>query len=379
MSGRIGRFPLMAVAILSLLAALWGGLLRLGWQPLSLAPPLAQAHGPLMVCGFLGTLICVERAVALGDWWAYIAPLLSGLGALMLIAGVPGEACPALITLGSLGLVLNFAVIIRRQTALFTITMGLGAVAWLVGNCFWLAGRPIPGMIFWWAGFPVLTIAGERLELSRVAGPAGRSREMFLIAAALYLAGLIIASFGVVLGMRLIGVGMIALTLWLSRYDLARRTISVPGLTRFIAANLLAGYVWLGASGIIWCFAAAYSPARYDAMLHTLFLGFVFSMIFAHAPIIFPAVLGRPLRFSRFFYAHAVLLHLSLLLRVGGDLIGSFWAYEWGGMFNVLSLLLFVGVTVLAARLGAQEQIESRPTARQLPLSGLGTPGVTRG
>jgi len=365
----MGRFPLMAIAMLALFAALWGGLLRLGWQPLALEPALAQAHGPLMVCGFLGTLICLERAVALGAWWAYAAPLLTGLGALTLIAGLPGEAGPALITLGSLGLVLNFAIIIRRQTALFTVTMGLGALAWLAGNCLWLAGVAIINLVFCWAGFLVLTILGERLELSRMLGPANRSHAMFLIAAGLYLAGLIAACLGLAAGMRLMGVGMIALTLWLALYDVARRTIAIPGLTRFIAVNLLAGYCWLGVSGVIWLLAATYTPARYDAMLHTLFLGFVFSMIFAHAPIIFPAVLGRPLRFSRAFYAHTVLLHLSLLLRVGGDLIDWFWAYEWGGMLNVLAVLLFVTVTVLAALAGA----------RQLPISGLRTPGVTRG
>ena len=380
MGGRtIGRFPLMAIAMLSLFAALWGGLLRLGWQPMALEPALAQAHGPLMVCGFLGTLICLERAVALGAWWAYIAPLLTGLGALTLIVGLPGEAGPALITLGSLGLVLNFAIIIRRQTALFTVTMGLGALAWLAGNCFWLADVPIMNLVFCWAGFLVFTILGERLELSRMLGPAQRSHERFVIAAGLYLAGLITACLSLAAGMRLMGVGMIALTLWLALYDVARRTIAIPGLTRFIAVNLLAGYCWLGVSGVIWMLAAPYTLARYDAMLHTLFLGFVFSMIFAHAPIIFPAVLGRPLRFSRAFYAHTVLLHLSLLLRVGGDLIDSFWAYEWGGMLNVLAVLLFVTVTALAALAGGREGIEPKPTARRLPISGLETPDVTRG
>jgi hypothetical protein len=234
-------------------------------------------------------------------------------------------------------------------------------------------------MVFWWAGFLVLTIVGERLELTRMTGPARLSRETFLIAAGIYLAGLVIGSINHLAGMRLVGMGMIALTIWLARYDVARRTISVPGVTRFIAANLLAGYVWLGISGAIWLLAATYSPARYDAMLHTLYLGFVFSMIFAHAPIIFPAVLGGSLRFSRVFYAHTVLLHLSLLLRVGGDLIDSFWAYEWGGMFNVLTLLLFVAVTVLAALTGARERIESKATARQLRISDIETPGVTRG
>ena len=58
----------------------------------------------------------------------------------------------------------------------------------------------------------------------------------------------------------------------------------------------------------------------YDAMLHTIFLGFVFSMIFAHAPIILPTITGLALPFQNIFYLHAALLHLSLMLRVAGDL-----------------------------------------------------------
>jgi hypothetical protein len=111
------RFPLMLLGLLALLTALWGGLARLGWAFLLLYPPLPAVHGPLMVCGFLGTLIGVERAVALGALWPYAAPLLTAVGALCLLAGLPA---PPLITLGSVGLVGIFAAIVRQQRALAT-------------------------------------------------------------------------------------------------------------------------------------------------------------------------------------------------------------------------------------------------------------------
>ena len=71
------RFPLMAMGILALLAAMWAGLLRMGWSWPPLRPTLPMAHGPLMISGFLGTVIGVERAVALsalGDKyrWTYL-------------------------------------------------------------------------------------------------------------------------------------------------------------------------------------------------------------------------------------------------------------------------------------------------------------------
>jgi hypothetical protein len=157
------RFPLMALGMLALLTALWGGLVRLGWPWPLPWPTLFIAHGPLMVCGFLGTLIGVERAVALGVFWPYAAPLLTAVGTLALLTGLPA---PPLMTLGSLGLVAIFVVIMRRQCALATGTMALGALLWLVGNACWLVGWPVPQVVPWWSGFLVLTIAGERLELS---------------------------------------------------------------------------------------------------------------------------------------------------------------------------------------------------------------------
>ena len=87
---RLGvRVAILALAMLALLSGLAGGLARLGW-PLPVAAPLVAFHGPLMVAGFLGTVIGLERAVALGRSWAYAGPIASGLGALTLAAGEPG-------------------------------------------------------------------------------------------------------------------------------------------------------------------------------------------------------------------------------------------------------------------------------------------------
>ena len=350
---RYARPPLLALSILALLAALWAGLLRLGWSVPAIQPGLYAAHGPLMVCGFLGTLISLERAAALGESWSYAAPALSGTGALALMLGAPYPIGAVLITLGSLGLVANFAAILHRQTAAFTITMALGAVGWFVGDCIWLAGVPIIEMFFWWTAFLVLTIVGERLELSRLTGLGERNRASFVLSVGLFVAGLVIAGQAPALGLRLAGIGMLAMALWLARYDLARRTIKQQGLTRFIAANLLAGYFWLGIGGAAWLwFGDDLTTFHYDVMLHAVFLGFVFSMIFAHAPIIFPAVLQRPLPYKSAFYVHSALLHLSLALRIGGDLWGSYPAYEWGGLLNVAVLLIFIGNTGLAAASG---------------------------
>ena len=64
-------------------AGLYGGLVRLG-LPLPLGTQVAGLHGPLMTAGVFGTIISLERAVAMGVGWAYLAPVLSLLGACLL-------------------------------------------------------------------------------------------------------------------------------------------------------------------------------------------------------------------------------------------------------------------------------------------------------
>jgi len=145
-------------------------------------------------------------------------------------------------------------------------------------------------------------------------------------------------------GVRGLGVGLLALTWWLARHDVARRTVRQRGLTRFMAVCLLGGYAWLGVGGAIAAVTGVAMPGLlYDAMLHAVFIGFVISMVFAHAPVIFPAVLGLPLEYRPAFYLHVGVLHVSLILRVVGDLVDSLGRWRvWGGMLNAVALLLFM-------------------------------------
>ena len=78
-------------------------------------------------------------------------------------------------------------------------------------------------------------------------------------------------------------------------------------------------------------------------MLHAVFVGFVFAMIFAHAPIILPAILGQTTSpYQPALYVPLILLHASLLLRVVGDLMGWWTGRQWGGLLNALAVLLFL-------------------------------------
>lgn len=343
------RLPLLAFGMMALLTGIWAGLARLGWDVPLPRSGFSALHGPLMVSGFLGTLISLERAVALGQPWAYAAPLLTGLGALVLFAGGPLVAAQLLMVGGSAGLVAIFAAIIRRHPALYTFTMGGGAIVWALGNLLWCLGWPVFLVVFWWVAFLVVTIAGERLELARLQQVTPGAQTAFLLCLGILLVGLLLVGWWFDGAVRLFGVGLTALAVWLSRHDIARRTVKQTGLTRFIAVCLLSGYAWLGLSGVA---AMVYGGVpvgpQYDVILHAFFLGFVFAMIFAHAPIIFPAVLGARMTYRPLFYAHVLLLQATLLVRLVGDAAGWGAGRQIGGLLNALTLVLFLVNTVTA-------------------------------
>ena len=357
------RVAVMMTGMAALLGGLWAGLLRLGWAGPSWTGGLAAAHGPLMVCGFLGTVISLERAVALDRVWAVLAPGCTGLGALLVLSGVGGALGPLLITAGSLGLLAIFGVVLSIQAVPFAVVMAGGAAAWVVGNGLWLNGWPVHALVPWWIGFLVLTIAGERLELSRMLFHAPWTKRLFLGCAALLGMGLLLSVQAPDPGFRVMGAGLGAMALWLGAFDMARRTVRAEGLTRFIAVCLLTGYGWLVVGGGL---ALAYGNTGagliYDATLHAVFVGFVFSMIFGHAPVIFPSVLRMPIPYRPVFYLHVGVLHGSLLLRVGGDVWGVAALRWWGGWGNAAAILLFLGLTLFSALVG-----EAPPPERTRP------------
>lgn len=360
------RIPLMIMAIGALLAGLWAGLLRIGWQIPPISTRLLIEHGPLMVAGFLGTLISLERAVALsqlqnGRKIYYLVPMFAGLGMVALLLPIPTMVPRLLMTLAALGFLMIYIIIYRLQPATHNAVMGLGVLLWLVGNGMWLAGLPVFRVVPMWAGFLVLTIAGERLELGRVLALTKVVRTIFIVITSIVLVGLFVSLAAYDEGLRIAGLGLAALGVWLLRYDIARRTIRKQGLTRYIAACLLPGYFWLVFGGGLWMVYGGRFPAGpiYDAMLHTIFIGFVFSMIFGHAPVIIPAVMGIQIKYLPIFYLQLGLLHVSLVMRVGGDLLQLYSIRLWGGLLNETAIILFLITTVYAARQGTKDSSKS--------------------
>ncbi len=355
------RLPLLLLAMAALLGGVGGGLLRLGWAfplPGPVAGNGAAFHGPLMVSAFFGTVIALERAVALAAGWTYLGPALAGAAGLSLLLGAPLVVGGGLFVGAAAVLLLASLVVWQRQPALHNLTLALGAFAWLAGNGLWLLGQPVPSVVPAWVAFLALTIAGERLELSRFLPPSPVARRVFALFMSLVLAGALLTPFCPPTGTLTAGLGLAALALWLFKQDIARRTVKQQGLTRFIAVCLLAGYVWLLLGGLLFFLGGELtgSGPLYDAALHALLVGFVFSMVFGHAPIIFPAVARVQIPYHPVFYLPLAVLHGSLTLRLLGDGLDQHGLRALGGAGNGLALLLFV-LTMLSAVLRGRRKV----------------------
>ena len=354
-SGDLGvpfRLPLLILGFASLVSGVLAGLARLGWAVPLPSAQLALLHGPLMVCGFLGTVIGLERAVALGYRWAYAGPLFTGLGGVALLLGFPSSAGASAMVLGSAVLFTGTTLIMLRQRELFMVTMVLGAASWLAGNLLWLTGTGVSGVVALWMNFLVLTIAGERLELSRFLPPSPAAKQIFTVILVVLMTGGILSGTGA--GIVMYGIGLLGLAVWLLRQDIARRTVKEQGLTRFIAVCLLSGYVWLAIGSVMLLAAGGLAGVAYDAVLHAILIGFVFSMVFGHAPIIFPAVVRVRMPYHWTFYLPLLVLHASLLMRLAGDGLMLPELRSLGGLLNAAALVLFILNTVSSVIRGSR-------------------------
>ena len=362
------RAWLMVGAGVSLLAGLDGALLLLSvWSPV-MSTRLSEWHGPLMVLGFVGTVICLERAVALGHRLAYLVPAVSGLGVIVLLAPLPFDSARAglaLLTLAQLGLLTIYVPLWRRSHDDAVVIQGAGAFCAAGAAALLTTGAHVSQIVGWLACYMILTICGERLELSRLTMARNRALSALCLAV---VAALLVSVVSPAIGWRVLGVVLIGLAVWLCRHDVARGGLRRGGQAAYIGTLLMIGYLWLATAGIV-CTIQRPPTSRngYDAVVHSLFLGFTMGMILGHAPIILPAVLQVRLEWTTWFWLPAFLLEASLLVRIGiGDGLDRSAAVQAGGTVNVLSLLTLVAViaTHIQPRTRARTHLKSTPRSR---------------
>ncbi|WP_152593107.1 hypothetical protein [Bifidobacterium actinocoloniiforme] len=191
-TGRAVAFPKARVALLLgaglsamlglLAASVRSGLLEVG-SPLI----LADFHGALMIYGFLGSAISLERAAAYRGGgrrtvrWCFLAPAFGALGLLVVLAFTATAALPGCGRLGAWArpgaglcwcastflLCLIYLAIWRRQPSIAVLVQFLAALVGLAGALMWTGGVEAFILSPTWLSFPVLSIVGERVELAR--------------------------------------------------------------------------------------------------------------------------------------------------------------------------------------------------------------------
>jgi len=143
---------------------------------------------------------------------------------------------------------------------------------------------------------------------------------------------------------------------WLWRYDIARHTIRMQGQTRFMAAAILCGHSWLGVAGLL-ALGVALTGNGLDALIHSVTIGFVMSMIMGHALIILPAVADVRIGYTPWMFAPLAALQLAVAWRILAD-----WFYlDWRWTSGLMTVAALTGFAALAIAVMVQRRRRAAP------------------
>lgn len=321
---------------LLLALAFYSALSRVGWiLPL---PSIAAKHGYLMVSALFATLISLERTLILKNRWWLSIPLLNLASVAWVLLGheIPGFA---LQLAAAVLLSLLYMAQWQKYRKDYFVGLTLSALCWALSAFVLLLGKPFAAASMWYILFLLFTIVAERLELSGfIATPKWAKRLLMALLTLLFVAQTLPFHWG---GKHLSGLIMAAVGYWLINFDIANLNLKKQGFFFFTGTTLVAGYLWLMISGVLMALPLT-TAYHYDAVLHSFFIGFVFSMLYAHAPIIFPALLKLGFRpFHKLLYFPVLVTHALLLGRLYADYSLNWPLRKWLGMGQVAVMLFF--------------------------------------
>jgi hypothetical protein len=313
------------MAAINLVLGVAGGLARMG-APGPRGPALAL-HGLLLVSGFFGTLISLERFIALRRPAWLLAPAASAAGGVVAWSGGPVEG--ALLCWLVAGLALLAGCVLEAGRSLMRLPLLLrilGAACWSAGTLLWLQGalayQALPG----WLAFLVLTIASERDDVAGTLRTRPLAAVAFGAGVVLLPLSMLVAGLEATLRLQIPAsaqapgpgliqwTGCLLLALVLLTSDVSQGQGEGWGRWEWRATRV--ADVWLLVASLLglsqhWLPFAGAGPAW-----HALLLGFAFSTLFAQMPRLLMSVSGARLRYTSWFVLPLVLLSASLVLRV---------------------------------------------------------------
>lgn len=329
--------------LLALISGMFGGLIRMGWA--FSFPQAAGYHGLLMTGCFMGSLITLERMVTMKSKWWMIFPTTCALAVPFVLTGKV-TAGVILLMISSVGLVAFYCYHLWKYAETYWYILFSGSSFWLAGNIVFFQTESVPIALNWWVGFILLTILGERLELTKFL-PVPKWEKQMLVAL------LVITCFGLVAGAHshmtwVYPLGGLGLVFWFVRNDMARKSVKKSGYQRYLGFGILTAHFWL-LLHFIGLLLFSENIAGYDIYIHTFFLGFGFSMIWAHAPMLLPALLKLPTKgYKPVIWIVWTGFQLSLFLRVLTAFLGFMEWKKWTSMANgILILLMFVSMVLI--------------------------------
>ena len=346
------HLPIFFFAFLSLITSIFSGWQRIGWN-IDLSNVVSQ-HGTLMASVFFGTLLMLEKCLAMPSRYYLLIPFVNGISILFLYFGNVHLAL-SLTTLASAamcGVAFEMKRIAKQKLYWLFI---VGFFCLFAGNIFLLFTGLFQASAVLWMSFILFIIVGERLELTRFLAVTVAQKNLLWIALSLVLIGVGPYHF---YGNYIFGIGIICVSLWLLKFDIAFKNLKQKGQPHYSALTIIIGYFWLIVSAFYIITADTYNHFDYDALLHSFFLGFAFSMIFAHVPIIFPSLFKLKIKiYHPVYYVIITLMNLSVAARIIGDQLQSDELRKWAGLTNGLVILLFFMSTIIIVFNGLRKSV----------------------
>jgi len=338
-----GRRVVLLLGGTGLVLGIYTGLARGGIEHRFIA---ADLHAVLMVLGFFGTVFALARAIEVEQRWAVLAPVASA-AAVLILPVVRALGAALLVTAGSL-VAATYLVggTGRRRTTADTLG-AIGALAWVTAAALWLLGAGPIRITPLLAVFLVLTLVRMQVVRDQRAGRDLVVGGTVRPAAILLALGAVAALSSRPGGLLLTGGGLVVLATGLAPTARRRLAEARPGPARFEATCVALATGWLAVSGLLWIAAGTGVSGAFlhDAVVHSLFLGAVFTHVMGLTPTLLRGLLDAPTVSTGTTYLPVALLQVSVLMRIGADLAGSASGREIALHLNVAALLLFLFLT----------------------------------
>jgi hypothetical protein len=337
----------MVLGALCFLMAVVLGIWRIAITRGFLLPPIPEwipVHGHIMIGGFLAALIIFERMIALRIHGLIWVPYVYVFSSLFLQTQAPMVRLLHLIAL--VGWILHrwmsYKTFHRWEKPVVE-SIAFIVLSFALLSSGGLSARIEVGLSA--LAFPIAVIAIERLELSMQFKKTGARIVLFGLIGWCVL--WIVSTWRGIPNLSAMGIVTLILTCFLAFYDLSLRTRtskSAHNLHGFLKLALIFAYLWLFAGSIVMVFWFTISGAILkDILFHLFGLGFIFTMILGHAPLILPAALGK-MPPNKAPLIPFLIFQAATLIRIVGDfaLMQSVLLWQWTGWITgVVSALAF--------------------------------------